>query len=118
MTKEEVYERLNKGHDPLQLSIQKWKDIYKWLKSLKSITIGKRHLDKLHALSNGHRNCALCIVHCDDDCNGCPVMKETVMEFCLDTPYQQWADLRKLGANIEALATIAKDEINFLGGLS
>jgi len=54
MTRKEMIERLMKGEDPLDLSIEKWEDIVEHLKKISSFEEYDERLEK------GQYNCALC----------------------------------------------------------
>ena len=73
MNREEMLKRLRKGEDPLDLSIQKWRDIVD----------GK-------GVDDGMKNCALCEkFNKFEGCYGCPVAEKTGQCFCEGTPYER-----------------------------
>ncbi len=117
MTREEMLDRLNKGRDPLLLSIRKWKDIYRWLCSLRSQRISDRHMRTFKGLSYGHRNCALCQIYLDHECVRCPVSMHVDAPYCHSTPYDNWTATAMRGAHVTKLRVLALEELNFLRSL-
>jgi hypothetical protein len=71
----ECLERLEKGEDPLELSIEKWRDISK------GIDVN---------LWNKYRNCGLCARL--DGCDGCLIYMDTGESMCRNTPYEEFQD--------------------------
>ncbi|OQX53962.1 MAG: hypothetical protein B5M53_06320 [Candidatus Cloacimonas sp. 4484_209] len=67
MTRKEMIERLMKGEDPLDLGIEKWRDIVEHLKKISSFEEYDERLEK------GQYNCALCELYLKDKCIECPV---------------------------------------------
>lgn len=79
MDRGEMLKRLGMGEDPLEVAIQKWKDI----------RAGKGYCS--HS-----SNCALCEIHWMDECinnkgEECPV-REAGYHACLGSPYTEWND--------------------------
>jgi len=79
MNREEMLRRLRAGEDPLDLSIEKWKDIVVYLQKIQSA----KEFDE--SLEEGMRNCALCETF--RDCKGCPIFEETGTSDCKNTSY-------------------------------
>lgn len=98
MNREEMLKRLKAGEDPLELSIQKWKDI----------TNGK-------GVDNGGENCALCEKY---GClKGCPVYEKTGVIQCGKTPYIQYHITKVLRVYDELVRSYALEELEFLESL-
>ena len=57
MTREEMLKRLDAGEDPLDLSIEKWRDIVKHLNGIVKFGEYDWRIEK------GRDNCALCETH-------------------------------------------------------
>ena len=96
MNRQEMLERLAKGEDPLELSIQKWQDIVD----------GKGQ-------DEGDLNCALCEEYSPKDCEGCPIREKTGKSDCADTPYFGYQDKMTKPAKLRW----AKKELEFLKSL-
>lgn len=111
MTPEECRHLINKGGDPLEVSIQKWKDNIRTL------------ADKHQPIYNGADNCGLCLVYLsetsdEDDCQGCPVFLHTGKIGCEGTPYDGYINvLSTKDKNIEYLLKYAIEELKFLQSL-
>lgn len=106
MNQKEMEVRLDKGEDPLELSIEKWEDVIKQGPNAEQ----------------GDLNCALCKVYfpsgCKKPCKGCPVFKETRAKFCHGTPYMKYCVARdKETPLLSELNEIAKKEVEFLKSL-
>ena len=102
MNHEEMVNLLEKGKDPLKLSIKKWRDIVN------------------HKGTNeANENCALCYVHRPEhgnnpdlneyECNTCPVYKKTGKAWCHGTPLDRYYALPTV--------EVAKQELKFLQSL-
>ena len=104
-----MLKRLRNGENPLNISIEKWQDIVEYLSDNKRISY-----KKLNALENGANNCALCEVHWDNSCNGCPVYRYTGRPFCGGTPYEKFNHEKKYNAKRDNLLKYAKAELSFL----
>jgi len=102
MNRTEMLERLERGEDPLELSIQKWEDIVNG--------VGE---------DEGRYNCALCYVYYDKDCKGCPVKERTGHDSCDGTPYRAWGRCRRehLMEKGNPCREIALQELDFLKSL-
>ena len=117
MYREEMLERLRKGEDALELSIQKWKDIVKGLEGISEYGEFDRELQK------GRNNCALCAIYAkhyspEDDCIGCPVKTTIDRVYCRCTPFAEFAkEQGEFCVNVGRLKAIAKREVEFLEGL-
>lgn len=88
--------------DPLEGSIQKWRDIVD----------GK-------IADEGAKNCELCHSFVDQDCEGCPVFERSGRSLCLGTPYDSWDQyfMGRPGPRIvtdERTKKLAQDELDFL----
>ena len=79
MTHKNMLKRLQKGDDPLKVSIEKWKDIV--------AGTGK---------DLGRWNCALCNRFYADDCLFCPVRQRTDKPCCHGTPYEDWGQRKSM----------------------
>jgi len=99
MTPEEMRRRIEAGEDPLELSIQKWQDI----------------VDGTGECFGAY-NCALCYIHIDSYCKGCPI-NEAGHPSCHDTPYYDYRDAKEQGASKEKPLKIAERELHFLKNL-
>lgn len=78
MKREEMLTRLENGESPLELSIEKWRDIIDGT--------GKDLSDQ---------NCALCEKNSfphKSNCDGCPVKEKTGENWCLGTPYIEYTN--------------------------
>lgn len=104
MTPKEMEERLDAGEDPLELSIEKWKDI-----------VEGKGFDK------GRHNCALCFLYEGEGCKHCPISEHVGCPGCDNTPYSD------LGEHLEVCPIcdneghlcpegieLAKEELAFL----
>lgn len=76
----------------------------------------------------GHRDCRLCALFNDEDCQGCPIFELTGSLFCRQTPYEDWASHHsrahvldapylRLHAGCDECADIADKMIEFLESL-
>jgi exonuclease VII small subunit len=96
---EEMENRLEKGEDPLELSIEKWRDIVDGK--------GKCY---------GPSNCALChvygIIESDEACSECPVSK-VGHPVCVKTPYEDYEDAFT-HKNEKNMQKYARQELAFL----
>ena len=81
MTREEMLERLAKGEDPLDLSIEKWEDIVEHLNKISSFEEFNKEIEM------GIYNCALCETYYDGSCIKCPVKILTGKAECQGTPF-------------------------------
>ena len=103
MNKYEVTRRLDMGDDPLELSIEKWKDI----------------LDGT-GTDEETNNCALCITH-STTCHSCPVYKKTKLSGCNGSPFSVWHNHKRLcdkgTTTCSECRRIAQDELKFLKSL-
>jgi len=102
MDRKEMLKRLEKGEDPLELSIEKWQDI------VDGKDKGKEH---------GLRNCALCEKYCDTACKGCPISAKTSRRLCYETPYMEFSEAISENQPQKVLKRIAKKEVKFLKSL-
>lgn len=100
MNRKEMLERLTKGEDALELSIEKWRDVVD----------GK-------GWAIDATNCALCHKYINVGCMGCPVFKRTHSNYCGRTPYYEYGDAKNAGASEDKLKQIAQRELEFLEGL-
>ena len=91
--------------DPLDLSIEKWEDIVKHLKSI------HRASDFDEELEAHGDNCALCEVH--ESCHSCPVYKRTGRENCSGTPYWEFRVAWRR-YDLKAMRIAAERELEFL----
>jgi len=105
MNREEMLKRLRAGEDPLDLSIEKWKDI---VNHLKSIHRASDFDDNLEAQGD---NCALCEVH--EGCQSCPVYERTGRGDCGGTPYWEF-NVAWRRCDLKAMWTAAERELKFL----
>ena len=115
MKREEMLERLERGEDPLELSIQKWRDIVEHLDHINSFD------EYDDSLERGSLNCALCEVH--SSCLDCPIAtyvnhSSEVSDgrkygLCRYTPYFEFlaAVARQ---DLVAMRATAKKELRFL----
>ena len=109
MNRTEMLRRLEKGEDPLEISIQKWQDIVD----------GKGKND-------GDRNCALCERFSNsifewNDCGGCPIKRITKRRYCKNTPliaYEHYSDyVDNFDVDDSILNALAQAELDFLKSL-
>ena len=98
MDRKEMLARLKKGENPLELAIQKWRDIVE----------GK-------GKDEGVYNCALCEVH--EDCETCPIFEKTKEWDCQNTPYIAYRDAIEASKSKRVLKARAKKELEFLKSL-
>ena len=98
MDRKEMLARLKKGEDPLELSIEKWKDIVE----------GKG--EDVATL-----NCALCEVH--KDCKTCPIFEKSNEHDCHNTPYVTYQMAIATNKNEKVVKARAKKELEFLKSL-
>jgi len=116
MKREEMLERLERGEDPLELSIQKWRDIVEHLEHIQSFD------EYDDSLERGSLNCALCEVY--RSCLDCPIATYANRNssevpdgrkygLCRYTPYYEFfaAVARQ---DIVAMRATAKKELRFL----
>ena len=98
-----MVERLAKGEDALELSIEKWENVEKGGSSVE----------------RGWQNCALCeeFLRNEDACGGCVVAEKTGQIHCRATPYQEYLKAVDSGASEKELVVIARKEIEFLKSL-
>ena len=108
MKREEMLRRLERGEDPLDLSIQKWQDIVECLQKIRSV----REFDE--DLEQGGNNCALCEVF--PDCEGCPVYEKTGQLLCDGTEYYRFRLAWRRG-DLWTMRDAAEKELNFLRNL-
>lgn len=108
MKREEMLRRLERGDDPLDLSIQKWQDIVDCLQKIRSV----REFDE--DLERGGDNCALCETF--PDCTGCPVYEKTGCTDCAKTEYYRFR-LAWRRADLWTMRDAAEKELNFLRNL-
>lgn len=100
MEREEMLEKLKRGEDPLELSIQKWADIKRTLFALIEAYEPKDVIMKeMKKLEQGVLNCALCetynrrgIAYRRFECRRfffwkCPIYKRSGKIGCRETPY-------------------------------
>jgi len=73
MNRTEMLKRLEAGEDPLDLSIEKWEDIY-----------------YRGTYDEGTFNCALCEIFFSNCCAECVIYQYTDEHACLGTPYEKW----------------------------
>ena len=104
--------RLRAGEDPLDLSIEKWKDIIDSLQKIQHAWEFNENLER------GAENCALCeefseVREVFSDCRRCPVYKETGEHNCLNTPYYEFREALKEG-NLSAMLYTAKRMLKLL----
>jgi len=103
MEREEMLERIEKGEDLLEISIQKWQDIVDG--------VGEE---------NGTHNCALCQAYwmsSNDICTECPVFMQTGFRFCGGTPYDDYTEAESENADSGALRELAREELAYLQSL-
>jgi len=105
MTREEMLARLERGEDPLHLSIDKWYDLFCHLISINSIS------DYDPSLQDDANNCALCEVH--KGCRGCPIARYMNGRHCLGTPFYDY-QLAYSYRNLYEMRAAALAEIHFL----
>ena len=84
MTRKEMIERLMKGEDPLDLGIEKWRDIVEHLEKISSFEEYDERFEK------GQYNCALCELYLKNKCIECPVKITTGRKECRNTPYHRF----------------------------
>ena len=99
MNTEEMLKRLQAGESPLEVSIQKWKDIVEGI-----------------GIDLAQQNCALCQIyykyqHCDP-CAGCPVELRSGKPKCINTPYSKYVEAK--GKNSIEEKMYAQQELDFL----
>lgn len=71
------------------------------------------------AEDHGSRDCALCKLYLNDDCEGCPVSRRTGKKFCRGTPYEEWDLLAvRRVADTSRTRKIAEQEYIFLRSLA
>ena len=97
--------RLKAGEDPLDLSIEKWKDIVNCLNRIQQV---EEFGEELEA---GKDNCALCEVY--KSCCLCPVSNQTYKEGCVGTPYDEFRLARRVG-DLKTMRVVAERELEFL----
>jgi len=114
MKREDMERRLEEGEDPLELSIEKWKDIING-----------------DGYDHGSGNCALCSVYYNGptNCENCPVCIATGHSNCEETPYDNYEDslggdpvtineARRIDAKrARNMLKVAKKELEFLKSL-
>jgi len=102
-----MLKRLKAGEDPLDLSIEKWKDIVNHLNEIQCVEDFNKELEE------GEENCALCEVYGAKDCKDCPVYQRTGKEGCLGTPYSEfkWACIKGM---LKDMQRFARWELEFL----
>jgi len=105
MNREEMLARLERGEDPLHLSLDKWYDLFCHLISIHSIS------EYDPSLQDDSLNCALCEVH--KSCRGCPIARYTNALFCRGTPFSDF-QLAYTHRNLNEMRAAALAEINFL----
>ena len=110
MTLEEMFKRLKAGENPLDLSIEKWRDVVNHLYKI------SRFEEYDWEIEMGVCNCALCIVYARYKCNGCPVKKATGYGSCDKTPYESFR-IARIGKNLEGMRKAAIAELKFLKSL-
>jgi len=111
LNRKEMLKRLyDKGEDPLELSIEKWEDIYNAIKRLRKYTPGV-----IGKLEDGANNCALCEV-LNSECEYCPIAQTTNSKSCLGTPYWLFNEALFEG-DLRKLKQAARAEIEFLKSL-
>ena len=99
MNRKEMIERLEKGEDALELSIEKWQDIVD----------GKGE-------DEGTANCALCYLYASELCEDCPVSEKTEGYIdCIGTPYDDYSEVRNAPEQIRKQQAIK--ELEFLKSL-
>ena len=105
MNREEMLKRLKAGEDPLDLSIEKWKDIVDCLNQIQQV---EEFGEELEA---GRDNCALCEVY--RNCHLCPVSEWTHKKGCVGTPYDDFKLVRRVG-DLKTMRIAAEQELEFL----
>ncbi len=110
MTPKKMIQRLMKGEDPLDLSIEKWRDIVEHLNGITEFVEFNQEVEM------GVCNCALCIVYARYKCDGCPVKKATGYGSCDKTPYENFRQAR-MNQNLEGMRKAAIAELKFLKSL-
>ena len=105
-----MLKRLKAGEDPLDLSIEKWRNV---VKHLYKIT---RFEEYDWEVEMGACNCALCFVYARYKCNGCPIKKATGYGSCDKTPYESFREAR-MDKNLEGMRKAAIAELKFLKSL-
>ena len=102
MNRKEMLERLAKGESPLELSIQKWRDI-----------VDEKGIDE------SGENCALCETVKDDmgSCQNCVIAQAVNDEGCQSTPYYDYCKALDFGEDKKTLRKLAKKELAFLKSL-
>ena len=108
MKREEMLRRLERGENPLDLSIQKWQDIVDCLQKIRSV----QEFDE--DLEQGRDNCALCETF--PDCKGCPVYEKTGYPYCAGTECPRF-HTAWLGGDLWTMRDAAEKELNFLRNL-
>ena len=109
MTREEMLKRLKAGEDPLDLSIEKWKDIVEHLNQISKIEEYNKELQQ------GANNCALCEVY-GYSYEHCPVYIATKGMSCRNTPYPEFVSAEYHGL-LNKMKIKAKEELEFLKSL-
>ena len=110
MTREEMLKRLKAGEDPLDLSIEKWRDVVKHLNRITEFVEFNQEIEMEAS------NCALCFVYARYKCNGCPVKKATGYGSCNKTPYESFR-IARINQNLEGMRKAAIAELKFLESL-
>ena len=112
MNFKEMRRRLEEGEDPLELSIEKWKDIVHHLEAIN----GFSEYDP--SLEDGMDNCALCYAYNwgSHECEDCPVYHWTGHRWCCRTPFETYQQALKM-ENVSWMLMCAKDELEFLESL-
>ena len=97
-----------KTREALEASIEKWK------RNAAEVNVFKT------SISN--KDCALCSLFYDDDCQGCPVSEKSGRKFCGNTPYLEASAARGIWFcetqnDGPAFRTAALEEVAFLESL-
>ena len=108
MNREEMLDRLSKGEDPLELSIEVWEEKEKLLRcgtSLEQIDVGAYY-------------CPLCEVFFGKSCRGCAVSEKTGRIECKGTPFKTFAEIIcSANPDRDVLIEYAHFEVEFLKSL-
>jgi len=110
MTRKEMLEKLKTGEDPLDLSIEKWRDIVEHLNKISNF----EEFDK--EIEMGAHNCALCEAYFDGSCIKCPVKILTGEAECQGTPFKKF-NKAYIAEDLEGMRKAARAELEFLKSL-
>ena len=95
--------RLAAGEDPLELSIENWRDIVEYLQNIEQFDEYNKNIIS---------DCPLCEAY--PNCIGCPIAKE--VGGCWATPYLTYINQARL-EDLEGMRNAAREMLKFLKSL-